>query len=278
MNYNSLCPVCNERVELQPFKWGDYDLIHCFICKLDYCGEMVEKETGGHSSPVNQQGIKMMADLYSKTNEMARNFAIKRKRVYEKLLNKNLSKILEVGCGPGVFYKPWKDLNTQWTGIDINPYWKKFGKKNKIPISNTPFNTITARFDVVTAHQVIEHVESPLKFMKNIIPLVNPGGLIHLELPNQNSFTASLRKISPLFSNDYGFIQPPMHLRAYRDTTLKYLFKSLGLETRMLFVSGNTDKIWGQVREYSLAQRVIYASAGEIGMGSLLIGIAQLDS
>ena len=28
------------------------------------------------------------------------------------------------------------NLNVQWTGIDINPYWKKFGEKNKVPILN----------------------------------------------------------------------------------------------------------------------------------------------
>ena len=38
--------------------------------------------------------------------------------------------VLEVGCGPGVFYKPWVELNVNCTGIDINPIWKKFGKEN----------------------------------------------------------------------------------------------------------------------------------------------------
>lgn len=278
MDYNSLCPVCNKGEGLRPFKWGRYNLIHCIICELDYCGEMVEKEIGGDSSPVNLPGIEMMSNVFHRTEEMAMNFSINRKKVYEKLLNRNCDKILEVGCGPGVFYKPWVKLNVDWTGVDINPFWKKFGKENGVPISSNSIDSINNKFDVVMAHQVIEHIENPIEFMKNIKSLLRPGGIIHLELPNQFSLSAQLRKISPKISHDYGFIQPPMHLRAYCKKTIKYLFDSLDLQSQMLFICGNTNRIWGQVREYSLPQQFYYTFSGKIGMGSLLIGIAQLRS
>ena len=77
MDYNSLCPVCNKEVGLRPFKWGEYDLIHCNVCKLDYCGEMIEKEKDGDSSPVNPSGIEMMSDVFHRTEEMAKLFLIK---------------------------------------------------------------------------------------------------------------------------------------------------------------------------------------------------------
>ena len=277
MNYKLLCPVCNKEEGLRPFNWGEYNLIHCDICRLDYCGEMAEKEIGGDSSPVNLSGIEMMADVFHRTEEMAKFFLINRKKIYEKLLNRKCDKVLEVGCGPGVFYKPWIELNVEWTGVDINPFWKQFGEKNEVPISNQSLNSINNKFDVVTAHQVIEHVEDPITFMKNIKSLLRPGGILHLELPNQISLSARLRKISPKISHDYGFVQPPMHLRAYCKKTIKYLFDSLDLKSQMLFVCSNTDKIWGQVREYSLPQQFYYTFTGKIGMGSLLIGVAQLN-
>jgi len=201
----------------------------------------------------------------------------KRKNIYEKLLLRTCNKILDIGCGPGVFYKPWNQLNIEWQGVDINPYWSKFGKQNKIPISNQSIESIVDKFDVITAHQVIEHVQDPIAFMKSIKELLNPGGIIHLELPNQNSLTAKLRKISSKISFDYGFIQPPMHLRAYHKETIKLLFDSLNLESIMLFNCGNTDLTWGQVRDYNLTQKLIYGFSGKIGLGSLLIGLARLN-
>ena len=200
MDYNFLCPVCNEEKGLHLFNWGKYKIIHCDICRLDYCGEMIEKEIGGDSSPVTFSGIQMMSDVFHRTEGMAMMFATKRKSYYEKLLNRNCNKVLEVGCGPGVFYKSWNQLNVDWIGTDINPLWKQFGQENGVPVSNAPMDSIEEKFDVVMAHQVIEHVEDPITFIKGIKALLKPGGIIHLELPNQFSFSARLRKISSKIS------------------------------------------------------------------------------
>jgi len=276
MNYNSICPVCHSSNHLNSFGWGEYNVIHCNLCGLDYCGEMIKKEAGGNSSPVDIPGIEMMSYSFFKTQKLAKNFSMYRKQIYEKLIKRNCEKILEVGCGPGVFYKPWLELNVDWTGIEINPYWIEFGQKNGVPVINKSMDSIKEKFDVVIAHQVIEHVENPVEFMNNIKYLLKPGGIVHLELPNQFSLSARLRKISPIISNDYGFIQPPMHLRAYSKKTIKFLFDSLDFKSKMLFVCGNTDRIWGQVREYSVLQNLFYSLSGKMGIGSLLIGIAKL--
>ncbi|MDP6615159.1 MAG: class I SAM-dependent methyltransferase [Candidatus Marinimicrobia bacterium] len=236
---------------------------------------MVEKESGGNSSPVHLEGIEMMANAFHKTNELATQYARRRINIYESILKRKCQNILEIGCGPGVFYKPYKQESIQWDGIEINSYWKDFGEKNNIPISDKPLELVEKTYDVIMAHQVIEHVEDPLAFMRSIVSRLKPGGIIHLELPNQNSLTARLRRISSKLSFDYGFIQPPMHLRAYRKQTIKHLFRQFDLYSKMVIDCGNTDGIWGQVRDYNLFQKSFYSFAGKIGLGSLLIGLAQ---
>ena len=275
MNFEKSCPVCTSSDKLIRFNWGEYPVIHCNQCGLDYCSQMVEKESGGNSSPVHMEGIEMMTKAFHKTNALAMKYAEKRLAIYESILNRKCQNVLEVGCGPGVFHRPWQESNVSWTGIDINPYWKKFGEKNQIPISNYSIDSINGQYDVVMAYQVIEHVEDPISFMESIMVRLKPGGIIHLELPNQNSLTSKLRKISSKLSYDYGFIQPPMHLRAFRKKTINRLFKDFKLYNRIVLTCGNTDKIWGQVRDYSLSQKFLYTLTGSMGLGSLLIGVAQ---
>jgi 2-polyprenyl-3-methyl-5-hydroxy-6-metoxy-1,4-benzoquinol methylase len=275
MNYNNSCPVCSGSDALNKFSWGEYHVIYCNQCGLDYCSQMVEKESGGNSSPVHMEGIEMMAKAFPKTNALAIKYTEKRLAIYESILNRKCQNVLEVGCGPGVFYRPWQESNVLWTGIDINPYWKEFGEKNQIPISNYSIDSLNGQYDVVMAYQVIEHVEDPISFMESIMARLKPGGIIHLELPNQNSLTSKLRQISSKLSYDYGFIQPPMHLRAFREKTIYRLFKNFNLDTKMVFTCGNTDKTWGQVRDYSLFQKSLYSITGGLGFGSLLIGMAQ---
>ena len=276
-NFEQSCPACSGSNELTRFNWGKYPVIHCNACRLDYCSQMVEKESGGDSSPVHMEGVEMMANAFHKTNALARKYTEKRLVIYESILNRKCQNVLEVGCGPGVFYRPWQKSNVSWTGIDINPYWKEFGKKNQIPISNYSIDSLEDQYDVVMAYQVLEHVENPISFIKAIKARLKPGGIVHLELPNQNALTSRLRQISSKLSYDYGFIQPPMHLRAFREKTIYRLFKDFNLETRMVLTCGNTDKIWGQVRDYSLFQKSLYTITGGMGLGSLLIGLAQKE-
>lgn len=276
MNYNFICPVCHKKEQLQPFRWGSYRIIHCGNCALDYCGEMIKKERGAASSPVDQEGIEMMSKAFYNTQKLAMSLARKRKIFYEKVLKRKCKKILDVGCGPGVFYNSWEKLGIKWNGIEVNPYWEEFGVKNRIPITTKSIDSLSGEYDVVVAHQVIEHIEDPISFMNSIKILLKPKGIVHLELPNQNSFTSRLRQISSKLSYDYGFIQPPMHLRAYRDITIKNLFNKLELNPILVFTCSNTDKTWGQVRDYNIKQKSIYTLTGKIGMGSLLIGLGQV--
>ena len=57
----------------------------------------------------------------------------------KKYLKENVQNILDIGCGPGVFYKPYKNLSINWTGVEVSPFWIEFGKKNKIPILEKKF-------------------------------------------------------------------------------------------------------------------------------------------
>jgi len=66
-----------------------------------------------------------------------------------------------------------------------------------------------------------------------------------------------------------------MHLRAFSKKTISRLFKDFKLDSKMVFTCGNTDKTWGQVRDYSLFQKSLYSITGGLGFGSLLIGMAQ---
>ena len=271
------CLVCHNNKSFDIKKWGIYDIYICKVCDLHFCREMIEKELNGNSSPVHEKGINMMENSFFKTKLIAKNYAEKRINYYESLLKRKCKNILDVGCGPGVFFEPINNLSIEWSGIEVNPHWIKFGKKNNIPILNKKIYEIDKKFDVITAHQVLEHVEYPTLFLKNIVKRLKPGGILHFELPNQFSLTSSMRKISPMISQDFGFIQPPMHLRAYSKKTIKILLRKHKLQIKKIFTCGNNHYIWGQVRDYTLFQNFFYSTTNFFNLGSLLIGIAKKD-
>jgi len=267
------CIICKNSESLQLIKWKNFNVIECHKCHLNFCEIMEIKE--GNSSPVNQAGINMMAKSFFETKKLAHDYAEKRLHIYNNLLERKCENILDIGCGPAVFYKPYQKLNIKWTGIEVSPYWIEFGKKNSLPIHNIDIKKIKKKYDVITAHQVLEHVEDPNKFLNDIYKILRPGGILHLELPNNLSLTSTLRKISPTIFYDYGFIQPPMHMRAYSFKTIETLFKIHFLQTKNIFSCSNNHSIWGQVRNYSNFQKFFYGLTGFFGKGSLLVGIAK---
>jgi len=233
------------------------------------------EDIDGDSSPVHQQGVEMMADSFHSTQKLADRLCNSRLKVYEAMLDHPCRNVLEVGCGPGVFNRPFSLRNVDWVGIDINPYWKRFGEQNNVPISTQPLVEVEGKFDVVIASQVLEHVKYPMSFMTLLTDRLRSGGILHLELPNHQSLTAKMRKISPFISKDYGFIQPPMHLRAYQGKTLQHIVNQLNMKTKLITVYANNHPIWGQARNWNLLQHLLYFISGTLGMGSLLVGLVQ---
>ncbi len=274
-DYNNGCPICGDIQEQNFFSWGPHTIFSCKNCGLDYCNNMDIKNSGGDSSPVHQQGIEMMAASFHTTQKLADRLCNARLKVYEDILDHPCRNVLEVGCGPGVFHRPFSIRRVDWTGIDINPYWKQFGQQNDVPISTESLFKVKEKFDVVIAYQVLEHVKDPMSFMALLTNRLQPGGILHLELPNHQSLTAKMRKISPFISDEYGFIQPPMHLRAYKKRTLQHLITQLNMETKLITVFANNHPIWGQVRNWNMFQHLLYFISGTLGMGSLLVGLAQ---
>ena len=68
-NYNKSCPICTSSDKLIHFNWGEHSVIHCKDCELDYCSQMVEKESGGNSSPVHMEGIETVSYTHLRAHE-----------------------------------------------------------------------------------------------------------------------------------------------------------------------------------------------------------------
>lgn len=104
--------------------------------------------------------------------------------------------VLDLGCGTGAWLARLQqhgfrkvlgvDRDTEAFGLDGTDYIEldldtNFG--DEIPMS----------FDVITAIEVIEHVESPACFLREARKLINPGGLMVVATPNVECIQSRLR-------------------------------------------------------------------------------------
>lgn len=100
---------------------------------------------------------------------------------------------VDLGTGPGAMAVRLQSMGCDVVGVDRNTH----GFAAKVPhvaldLDGADFSSQlgVSQFQLVTAIEVIEHVESPIGFLRNVGRLLAPGGVAVLTTPNVDSLPA----------------------------------------------------------------------------------------
>jgi 2-polyprenyl-6-hydroxyphenyl methylase/3-demethylubiquinone-9 3-methyltransferase len=102
--------------------------------------------------------------------------------------------LLDIGCGAGLLAEPLSRLGAEVTGLDPAPTSIEIARAHAEEAGATPVYRVGtveemarehARFDVVTAMEVVEHVADVPAFVAAAGSLVKPGGLFVLSTLNR---------------------------------------------------------------------------------------------
>ena len=103
---------------------------------------------------------------------------------------------VDLGAGPGALSARLRDLGLEATAVDIN----SSGYKADLPFVQVDLNEQDfashlgpGTFGLVTAVEVLEHVESPINFLRNIARLLKPDGVAIITTPNVDSVPARVK-------------------------------------------------------------------------------------
>jgi SAM-dependent methyltransferase len=140
----------------------------------------------GELKPPDYNGIRVLAayGLHSDIFAIARPF-----------MNEGMH-ILDFGCGEGAFSQRLIDAGMIVDGCDINTDQIKAKVNRKITLDlNKPYilDSVTDKYDMVLAIEIIEHIENPWKYLNDCLSVLKPGGIIVLSTPNISNFISRLR-------------------------------------------------------------------------------------
>jgi SAM-dependent methyltransferase len=114
----------------------------------------------------------------------------RKKFIIENIQIDNKLKILEIGCGKGVYLNLLSHYASYLVGIDINAaYLAEAGKKDSIAVlelmSAEDLKFKDACFDAVVIIEVLEHLPFDRKAISEISRVLKPGGILILTAPNK---------------------------------------------------------------------------------------------
>lgn len=96
-------------------------------------------------------------------------------------------KALDVGCGNGNFLKAFSSLYPEWklSGCEYNDIYRE----DILAISGIEafyeggIDSLTGRYDFISLIHVLEHIENPIRFLRNVTSLLDEQGILLIEVP-----------------------------------------------------------------------------------------------
>jgi 2-polyprenyl-3-methyl-5-hydroxy-6-metoxy-1,4-benzoquinol methylase len=115
-------------------------------------------------------------------------------KMLEPFLKKEMN-ILDFGCGQGAFSQRLTDAGmiVDSCDIDTDQIKANVNRKIKLDLNQEIRDSISGKYDVVIALEIIEHIQNPWKYIGDCLELLKDDGIIVLSTPNIASFPSRLR-------------------------------------------------------------------------------------
>jgi len=149
----------------------------------------------------------------------------------EEILGPLRRRILDIGCGPGFFLKTAMDRGWAATGVEPSRQAAAHARGLGVTVTEDVFDGAAAgklgRFDAVHLNNVLEHVPDPVAILKLAIGLLDGGGVLCINVPNDYTPLQVAARASLGLAE--WWVAPPHHLNYFDFDSLAALLDRQGL-------------------------------------------------
>lgn len=136
-------------------------------------------------------------------------------------------RLLDVGCATGFFLEAAVEAGYEVRGVEFSTTAISLARpdiRERIACGdvNTLLKQDVAKFDVVTAFDIIEHVQDPVKFLEDIRNALVPGGVLALSTPDTGHF------LRYLMGSKWPMLQPMQHTVLFSRRGIEALLQRCG--------------------------------------------------
>lgn len=129
--------------------------------------------------------------------------------------------ILEIGCGPGSFLAKAKPRVKKACGTEFSKSAMQIARGRGLEVYGlgADLSDLKGTFDAAFSFHVLEHVQDPIGFVRDMSAFVKPGGIVCISVPNQDG---PLKHIPEALMN-----MPPHHVTRWQLKTFQALADQL---------------------------------------------------
>ena len=141
-------------------------------------------------------------------------------------------RLLDVGCGAGLFLKAAESQGWDAAGVEISPAAAEYAATVlHLPVISSRLERAgiaDSSFDVVTLLDTLEHLGDPLGTLTEARRVLKPGGRLILNTPD---FESSSRRG---LGKSWAVLTPAEHLHYFTERTLRRMLEKAGFDVPVL--------------------------------------------
>jgi 2-polyprenyl-3-methyl-5-hydroxy-6-metoxy-1,4-benzoquinol methylase len=259
------CEICNsDNFKLlfitKDYDWGlpgEFSIVRCNKCGLIFINPRPDYEELKRYYPEGYHSVVCENEL---TQEQRKNLNLIYNKRYKFLKKfKSAGRLLDVGCGDGLFLNFIKNKGWEVCGVEPSKLASDFAK-NKLNLKIYNSDLINAHleesdFDVITMWEVLEHIPNLNENLKEVCRLLKEDGIFIASVPNFRS----IQRV--LFGKYWYAIKAPTHLYHFTSNTLRKLLFNNGFLNVKVYnsliniknpVRGYSDSLRYFLSEYNL--------------------------
>ena len=222
---NSKCKICGSTVAVTYSTPVDYisgeqfTVVRCRDCGLIYVHPQPPVANLGRYYPEGHQRADPAP--YERMDAKARVDFVRR------YLSGRCGRVLDVGCGKGLFLSGLRELGWQVYGTELSEISSDFARRSGLPVYTKTIEEApleTGSFDLISLFHVLEHLPQPQDTLSTALSLLRPGGTLLVEVPNIGSWYARA------FGDNWFHYDVPRHLFHFNPETLRRIILTAGFQ------------------------------------------------
>lgn len=228
----SLCPSCGNTTGFIYYRYThDTDesfIYRCSHCTLEFLRPLVLTEADERKMESVDDAEMFNSTLLRTLHE--RLIICPEITKVRKLLGRNDFSMLDIGCGTGWISRIWADTGARVTGLEPSHPRAEIARQRGLRVLSCYAEEldIDENFDLIVIRHVVEHLEDPVKILRNLVPRLTPNGLLLIIAPNIDCIG---RKI---FDTNWTWVLP-WHCNFFNPRSLSTLLNSCGYDIAQIY-------------------------------------------
>lgn len=230
-----------------PYVSQEYKLYQCTSCQSRYFNVNEHPEVDlSYYYNVRSEGQDYLRSAFTVSKYWQNEV-----KFIKKIYNGLPGAVLDIGCRTGDFLLHWPQ-NIKRVGVELSVHSATVAVERGLDVKQDFLENVefTAKFDVVTAYAILEHLAKPERFLGRVASLVNDKGVLVIMIPSYQTLKAEILETLNIRWHMYS---PPEHLSLYSREFLDSYLKTKGFSlAKRRYTSGG---MFNPFKKIPLARR-----------------------